>query len=130
MEKILATWKDGPLVEADTLPMCSASERDELVRFPGSWQYQLPVNWGFFKTKPTVGEFLLVVDSEDETHIIGYACPVYCISLGMKYRDMLEAEEGDPDMFAPHLVVICREQDVQRHIDRQQALLDEGSWGD
>lgn len=75
-----------------------------------------------------MGEYILIVGEHQE--VVGYACPLFYVSLGEVYKNMLDAEKADPNMFNPSLVNACREQDVARHVTRQKQVLEDDCWGD
>ena len=91
MTKILAVWNNGHYVEGDSLPMCSASERDEMFLVGQCWEYELPKGWRLFSTKPKLGDFAEVVGEKDGQEVlVGYACPVVyvlCAAVFSSYED-------------------------------------------
>lgn len=126
MNKITAIWNYGELIEGSSLPMCSRSERDELFQVGAGWKYDMPANHKLFSDKPTIGEYYEIV-GEDET-LIGYACPVKYIFMGKVFDDM-ESCSNHP-YWHPSDYQIARLQDVDKVVEKQLQLIEDGGWGD
>jgi hypothetical protein len=126
MKRITAIWNYGTYVSGDELPMCSASERNEMFLVGAGWHYEMPINHALFSDKPTVGECYEVV-GEDNT-LIGYACPVKYIFMGEIFDDM-ESCSSHP-WFHPNDYQIVRLQDIDKVVAKQLELIEDDGWGD
>ena len=127
MTQILANWNKGTWVEGDSLPMCSASERDEMFLVGESWEYELPKDWQLFSTKPKLGDFAEVVGEKDGV-LVGYACPVMYIlyaTVFSSYEDCCNSE-----LFHPSDYKVCRLEDAAKAVAEQEEMLENGCYGD
>ena len=129
MTTILANWKKGTWVEGDSLPMCSASERDEMFLVGEGWEFELPKDWQLFSTKPKLGDFAEVVGEKDGQEVlIGYACPVVyvlCATVFSSYEDCYNSE-----WFHPSDYKVCRLEDAAKAVAEQEAMLENGCYVD
>ena len=124
---IKATWKKGNWIEGDSLPMCSASERDEMFLVGEGWEYELPKDWKLFSTKPKLGDFAEVVGEKDGV-LVGYACPVVyvlCATVFSSYEDCCNSE-----LFHPSDYKVCRLEDAAKAVAEQEEMLENGCYGD
>lgn len=129
MKKINAKWNMGTWVDGDSIPVCSASERDEMFLVGEGWEYELPKDWQLFTTKPLLGDFAEVVGEKDgERVIIGYACPVVyvlCATVFCSYEDCYNSE-----WFHPSDYKICRLEDAAKVVAVQEEMFENGCYGD
>jgi hypothetical protein len=129
MKKIVANWKKETWVEGDSLPMCSASERDEMFLVGGKWEYELPKDWQLFPTKPTLGDFAEVVGEKDGVEVVlGYACPVVYVLCATVFSSYEECSNWE--YFHPSDVKVCRLEDAAKAVAEQEEMLENGCYGD
>lgn len=129
MTKIVANLNKGTWVEGDSLPMCSASERDEMFLVGEKLEYELPKDWQLFQTKPQLGDFAEVVYEKDGQEVlVGYACPVVyvlCATVYSSYEDCYNSEGFHPSDYK-----VCRLEDAAKAVAEQEEMLENGCYGD
>ena len=129
MKKIEAIWKKGTWVEGENLPMCSASEKDEMFLVGEGWEYNLPTDWQLFSTKPTIGDFAEVVGEKDGVEVlVGYACPVVYVLCATVFGSYKECSESE--WFHPSDYKVCRIEDAAKAVAEQEEMLENGCYGD
>lgn len=125
--KIVAKWQKGHLVEGESLPMCSVSERDDLFWEEGKWVYELPDNYRMFKNPSQTWKSIPVIGVKDGTEtLLGYACEVRFVLMGVIFETWEDCLNSP--MFHPLHYEICRVEDAERVSKRQIEAINEDEW--
>jgi len=129
MEKIKAIWKTGTWVEGDSLPICSASERDEMFLVGEKWEYELPKGYSLFKTPAKLGDCLEVVGIKDGTEVlVGYACPVVYVLMATVFQSYEDCYNSE--FFHPSDYIECRIEYAAKAVKLQEEMLENECYGD
>lgn len=129
MNNIIATWV-VKFSDAEDAPMCSFSERDEVID-ESHWEYVIPDGYKFFK-KPNPNSDSIPITGNGE--VIGYAVKRYSYILcDMVFEPNKKGfeEMSRCDFFHPSDWMESFSKEEQDKIIKDNLeLLEEGGWGD
>ena len=129
MTKINAKWNKGVWLAGDTLPMCSASERDEMFLVGEKWECTLPNGYCLFKTPAKSGDCIEVIGEKDGKEVlIGYACPVVYVLMAIVFQNYEDCYNSE--FFHPSSYIQCKIEDAAKAVEQQKEMLENECYGD
>jgi hypothetical protein len=129
MTTIKAKWNEGTWMDGDSLPMCSASERDEMFLVGEKWKYELPKGYSLFATPAKLGDCIEVVGEKDGTEVlVGYACPVVYVLMATVFKSYEDCYNSE--FFHPSDYIECRIEDAAKAVKQQEEMLENECYGD